>query len=119
MNTMQSFLMLFYILDQCYDDCPEESLGGLLGAISPELWSDGQPADKAMLLDWVDFCRGETVNAKNIVQKISGFLEHYEKRFGFDFVQTKRWLTLQISKTVVETATEKAAETYRRFGYVN
>ena len=43
MKEMQSFLMFFYILDQCYDQCPENDLGGFLGSISPELWEDGKP----------------------------------------------------------------------------
>lgn len=32
--------MLFYILDQCYEQCLENDLGGFLGAIFPELWED-------------------------------------------------------------------------------
>ena len=36
MRVMQSFLMFFYILDQCYEQCPENDLGGFLGSISPE-----------------------------------------------------------------------------------
>ena len=31
MRVMQSFLMFFYILDQCYEQCPENDLGGFLG----------------------------------------------------------------------------------------
>ena len=119
MNTMQSFLMLFYLLDQCFDDCPEESLGGLLGAISPELWRDGQPADKAVLLDWEKFSRRETVNAQNIVRIICDFLECYENQFGFNFAQTKRWLLSQASEKNIRTAAEKTADIYKRFEYVN
>ena len=52
MRVMQSFLMFFYILDQCYEQCPENDLGGFLGSISPELWGDGKPMDKAVYNDW-------------------------------------------------------------------
>ena len=44
---MQSFLIFFYILDQCYDQCyrnkevEEDDLPWFLGAICPELWTDG------------------------------------------------------------------------------
>ena len=48
MRVMQSFLMFFYILDQCYEQCPENDLGGFLGSISPELWEDGN--------QWIKLC---------------------------------------------------------------
>lgn len=41
MKTMQSFLILFYILDRRFNQCKEDDLGGFLGAISPELCGDG------------------------------------------------------------------------------
>ena len=41
----------FYILDQSYGQCKEDDLGGFLGAISPELWGDGQPVDIAIFYD--------------------------------------------------------------------
>ena len=44
-------LDFFYILDQGYNQCKKDDLGGFLGAISPELWEDGQPADKAIFND--------------------------------------------------------------------
>lgn len=119
MSTMQSFLMLFYILDQCYDDCPEETLGGLLGAISPELWDDGQPADKAVLYDWEAACSPQTITVQNIVQKICCFLEHYEAQFGLDFTQTKRWLVSHDTERVIEKAAAKTAEMYQKFKYAN
>ena len=119
MNTMQSFLMLFFILDQCFDDCPENSLGGLLGAISPELWRDGQPADKAILLDWEEVNRNETITTQNVVQKIYYFLECYEKLFGFSFAQTKQWLISQDTEKVVKTAVERTNDMYKRFKDVN
>ena len=46
---MQIFLIFFYILDQSYDQCKEDDLGEFLGAISPEIWDDGQPSDKSMI----------------------------------------------------------------------
>lgn len=52
MKVSESFLLFFYLLDQCYDICEEDDLGGFLGAISPELWGDEIPADLAILADW-------------------------------------------------------------------
>ena len=119
MNTMQSFLMLFFVLDQCFDDYPEDSLGALLGTISPELWDDGQPADKAVLLDWVSVCNPQTITEQNIVQKIRCFLEHYEAQFGFHFSKTKCWLASHDTERTVKKATEKTAEMYKKFRYTN
>lgn len=49
MRIMQSFLIFFYILDQCWDQCyaerevEEDDLPWFLGAICPELWGMGSP----------------------------------------------------------------------------
>jgi len=53
---MESFLVLFYILDQCYEMCQENDLGGFLGMISPEMLEDGKPVDTAVYVDWKSFC---------------------------------------------------------------
>ena len=66
MKEMQSFLMFFYILDQCYDQCPENDLGGFLGSISPELWEDGKPMDEAVYNDWKDRNDASLLNSQNI-----------------------------------------------------
>ena len=49
---MDSFLVFFYILEQCYILCHEDDLGGFLGAISPEIWEYGKPIDIAVYNDW-------------------------------------------------------------------
>ena len=69
MKIMQSFLIFFYILDQGYSECQEDDLGGFLGAISPELWADGQPMDKSIFSDWVKISNLETVDAGNIIKR--------------------------------------------------
>lgn len=119
MKTMESFLIMFYILDQCFDYFPEESLGGFLGAISPELWEDGQPVDRAILLDWEHISQPETITKQNIAKKICGFLEHYEKQFGFNFAKTKQQLCSQEADNFVVKAVKKTVEMYKRFGYLN
>lgn len=116
MKTMQSFLLFFYILDQGYDQCKEDDLGGFLGAISPELWEDGQPTDKAIYNDWQEITKPETVNISNIINKSYNFLIYYEKEYDFDFYKTKQWL-LSISNDVVEKAYEKSEILYKKNGY--
>ena len=119
MKTMQSFLMMFYILDQCFDRFPEESLGGLLGAISPEIWEDGQPADRAVLHDWEKISHPETVTTHNIAKKICDFLEYYEMRFGFCFGKTKQRLLSQEVDEFVVNAVKRTVEMYKKFEYMN
>ena len=119
MKTMESFLMMFYILDQCFDYSSEESLGGLLGAISPELWEDGYPADRAILFDWESISPPETITTQNIAKRICDFLEHYEKQFGFSFSQTKQQLLLQKTDEFVVKAVKRTAEMYEKFEYMN
>lgn len=105
---MKSFYVFFYILDQSYDQCQEDHLGGFLGAISPELWEDGLPADIAIYNDWKTMNDFEAINEKNIVKKIYDFLEHYEYEYGFDFSKTKQWLLTSINRSVIEKAEWKA-----------
>lgn len=119
MKVMQSFLIFFYILDQCYNQCKEDDLGGILGAISPELWEDGQPADKAIFNDWQKISVSKTVEANAIVERIYAFLEYYEQEFGFDFFKTKQWLLATANEAVVEKAYDKAQIMYQKFRYDN
>lgn len=119
MKVMQSFLMFFYILDQCYELCEEDDLGGFLGTISPELWKDGKPIDESVIMDWQKVCHPKTVNNSNIISKIYDFLSYYEKKFGFDFSKTKQLLFTLNNQSVIETALEKTQEMYLRFDYVN
>ena len=89
MRVMQSFLMFFYILDQCYEQCPENDLGGFLGSISPELWEDGKPMDKAVYNDWKDRNDVALLNNQNIISATLDFLQFYQTKFGFDFSKTQ------------------------------
>ncbi len=119
MRTMQSFLTFFYILDQCYEQCREDDLGGLLGVISPETWNDGQPMDKAIICDWEKISNPPTVSEKNVIEKTYDFLNYYEKQFGYIFTKTKHWLTTPNNQAVVENAILKTQEMYEKFDYSN
>lgn len=114
---MQSFLIFFYILDQGYNQCKEDDLGGFLGVISPELWEDGQPVDKAIFNDWVKISNPETVDMSNIIEKAYTFLGYYEQEFGFNFPKTKQWLITTTNRTIVEKAYDEAHIMYQKFHY--
>lgn len=102
-----SFLVFFYILDDAYNQCKEDNLGGFLGAISPEIWEDGKTVDKAIYNDWLKFCRPETINENNIVKRTYDFLDYYEKKFEFNFSKTKRWLISMDDKEIVKKALKR------------
>lgn len=117
MKTMQSFLLFFYILDQCYDQYKEDDLGGFLGAISPELWGNGQPTDKAIFNDWKKMSESETISKNNILKKTYDFLNSYEKQFGFVFSKTKEVLETMFTAQMLENAEEKAQILYEKYNY--
>lgn len=119
MKAMQSFLTFFYILDQGYNQYNKDDLGGFLGAISPELWEDGQPADKAIFNDWQKFSNPDTVNMTNLPEKVYAFLKYYEDKFGYDFSDVRLWLLTEGNETVVEKAYAKAQLMYQKFRYAN
>lgn len=120
MRTMQSFLIFFYVLDQCYEQCHEDDLGGFLGAISPEIWEDGQPMDRAVFTDWQEMCNSSTgVNEQNVTEKAYDFLDYYEKQYGFNFTKTKQWLITLNNPEVFENAVIKAQILYDKFRLVN
>lgn len=119
MKTMQSFLIFFYILDQGYNQCKEDDLGGFLGAISPELWEDGQPADKAVFNDWQKISNPQTVDVNNIMERAYTFLGYYEQKFGFNFSETKQWLLQITNEIVVKKAYDETQLMYQKFRYDN
>ena len=119
MKTMQSFLIFFYILDQGYEQCKEDDLGGFLGAISPELLEDGQPVDKAIFNDWQKISDPQTVDANNIMERTYTFLKYYEQEFGFDFSKTKQWLLAIADEQVIEEAYDKTKLMYEKHKYDN
>ena len=119
MKTMQSFLMFFYILDQCYAHCEEDMLGAFLGAISPELWGDGLPADQAVIGTWEKVSDPKTVNEQNVVKKSYDFLTYYENRFGLMFPQTKQCLITLDHQALVKNAVERTKGMYQKHNYRN
>ena len=117
MRVMQSFLMFFYILDQCYEQCPENDLGVFLGSISPELWEDGKPMDKAVYNDWKDRNDVALLNSQNIINATLDFLRIYQTKFGFDFSKTQSILKNKNGIEMLEKAAAKTDLMYQKYNY--
>lgn len=109
---MESFLIFFRILDQCYALCHENDLGGFLGAISPELWEDGRPMDMAIYNDWQTENRNR--DEKDILKSIYAFLESYENKFGYDFSETKNILDRSVTEDMIQNAKRYAKNMMKR-----
>lgn len=104
---MDSFLVFFYILEQCYILCHEDDLGGFLGAISPEIWEDGKPIDIAVYNDWQNQNAPMETEIESVPKQIYEFLDRYETNFGYDFSKTKKILTSSITKDMLQEAKRK------------
>lgn len=113
---MQSFLVLFYLLDRCYAVCPEDHLGAFLGMISPELWEGGRPMDQAIYDDWKTLKR-ENRDRSRIVRAVYSFLEEYEAKYGFCFPKTKERLLRIADENTLERAYSYADERNSIFKY--
>lgn len=108
-----SFLVFFFILEQFYIQSKNGPLGAFLGAISPELWSDQLPADKAILLDWEKECDKWSSSDDEILQISHDFLSNYEGEYELGLGATIDWLSGIIkderkSKQIVEEAVVRA-----------
>ena len=117
MRVMQSFLMFFYILDQCYEQCPENDLGGFLGAISPELWEDGKPMDKAVYNDWKARNDVAFLTSQNIIGATLDFLRFYQAKFGYDLSKTQSILENTDGIEMLEKAAVKTDVMYQKYNY--
>lgn len=81
----KNYKILLNILENCYKICKEDDLGGLLGCMSMDVFSDGIPVDSAVYEDWCQIASNE----KNIFENAIIFLTIYEERYGFNFTKTK------------------------------
>ena len=120
MKDMESLLMMYFILDQCYWKDQEDMMGAFLGEISPYLLTDGRPADEAILGDWkksIPIPIKDLTN-ENILQYIRSFLEDYQKEFGSGrpFEKTLKRLQ-QVSEEDIREAAIKTKEAYNKYHY--
>lgn len=108
--------MFFYVLDQIFEQCTEDDLGGFLGAISPELCKDAKPMDRAIVKDWMDFNEAEEISKENIIKRTYDFLYYYEERFGYNFAQAKKELINNIEdKEITDKAYELSQLMYEKY----
>lgn len=95
MKDPETFWILFVLLERCYFSTrtlETDGLGGLLGALSPELWADGLPADKALLDDW-DALRDTASPAQAaMLRRIGLFIDRYADGFAFSAEAVRHWL---------------------------
>lgn len=111
---MESFLTCFYILEYCYFIDYENDLGGILGAMSPDLMSDGMPIDSAFFLNWEKVQKSTDKNGYGIIEQIDDFLDFYEKQYGFSFDKTRKLLKTKELHIYIDTAKSKAYETCKK-----
>ena len=120
MKDMESLLMMYFILDQCYWKDQEDMMGAFLGEISPDLLTDGRPADEAVLGDWKKSIPIPIKNLtnENILQYIRSFLEDYQKEFGSGrpFEKTLERLK-EVSEEDIREAEIKTKEAYNKYHY--
>ena len=120
MKDMESLLMMYFILDQCYWKDQEDMMGAFLGEISPDLLTDGRPADEAVLGDWKKSIPIPIKNLtnENILQYIRSFLEDYQKEFGSGrpFEKTLERLK-EVSEEDIREAEIKTQEAYNKYHY--
>lgn len=88
MRYPKEFWLLFLLLDRCYTHCQEDGLGILLGALNPQLWADGLPADRADLADWEDTHHDNDLRRDAFIKRVIAFLQDFGRRYGFDFSRT-------------------------------
>lgn len=92
MRYPKEFWLLFLLLDRCYAHCQEDDLGILLGALNPQIWADGLPADRADLAEWEDTHHDDDLRRDAFINRIIAFLQDFGHRYGFDFSRTIAWL---------------------------
>lgn len=82
----QRYLILYHLLDYCYkNNCTDLDLPPFLGEMNPYLWEDYMPMDRTVYDEW--YKKSKTTN--NLKQSVIEFLESYERKYHFDFKETK------------------------------
>lgn len=111
----QSFLVFFLILDSIYPNCKEDDIGGLLGAISPDLLEDGMPVDLSILTKWNQYCDAYLWDIGNTLIIICGFLREYQEEYGFDYSITISYIENNPNAIDVVGAHIRAEELLKKY----
>lgn len=85
----QAYTALFNVLDKCYDETKDSSLGSLLSDMNPDLFDESDSADPVVFEDFsecikVIYGKSFTADARTAFLASMQFLRHYRDDFGFD-----------------------------------
>ena len=118
MKDMESFLMMYFIVDQCYWKEPEDPMAIFLGEISPYLLIDGRPFDTSVYKKRKEQVPINKLTDKNIMQYIYPFISGYQKEFGSDtaFQNTLKHLK-EVDEKMIKEAEIKTKEAYNKYHY--
>ena len=88
LSLRRAYDIMFKMLDKYYWMTKHDWLGALLGVMNVELWSDNEPIDPAILINWEEAVL-KVVDKKRITSKegfkaMIIFLERYNDEFGFE-----------------------------------
>ena len=89
LNKEQSYLVMYFLLrDYYWETTKNDSLGGMLGDLSPYIAEGYISADPAAWEDWIDSVKKVSDNNllkhEEALQAIIVFLEFYMTEFGFN-----------------------------------
>lgn len=121
MKDMESFLMMYFIVEQCYWKDQEDAMAIFLGESSITYpFADGRPADKANFDAWKKSISIpiKDLTSENILQYIYSFLEDYQKEYGSGkpFEKTLKRLK-EVSEKDIREAEIKTQEAYNKYHY--
>ena len=124
MKSMESFLILYHLLEQCYEIDPGDKsseeliLSDFLSDIDPTLWADGRPMDQAIYIDWLKQNEIEHLDLENILPAIQKFIALYENR-GVNFGRAKDILNKPLNDIapMLKKAESFSQNMYKNFSY--
>ncbi len=74
MRDLKAYKAMVHFLENRYHRMPSDALGGLLGELNLDLWTDGDPADPAVVPEWeraLDKAEQELTACEPVFQKAS------------------------------------------------
>jgi hypothetical protein len=88
LNLERSYLAMFFMLDEYWDETKHDSLAAMLGSLNPFLFKDSISADPAAFQNWVDSVKKVTdegvLTYDEAFQASLIFLKLYQIEFGFE-----------------------------------
>ena len=94
-----SYLKMFDKLDKYWDLTKDDDLGGLLGSMSPYIFSGGMPIDSSMYKDWVTICEVKREAPNNLHNYIIEYLLMQEAKFMLNLSRVINYLNSTATPT--------------------